>query len=370
MAGKKKGCFVVFMVLIGAGLFGANYWAVSGIGNGIREAILEETDFPPVLKGFTGVIPMGRFSADYLEAKTRIEENLLEIKTTDISLHLDPAKYLRELYEIRNLQVESVVASYAMPEENLSFQGRFAIVANSTQSGPDDNPPGSLWTEELKVRLKSLDANYRNRELNLLNKANLELLPVNFVPEAGLQGQTDFHFEGFLTPDETTDRVKIDGTYQSENQHLRVEASLNSLQFPPRVKWIDQWLQEGEGVQLADVISSGSVSYRIHGEMEGNIFKGEMWLRALRPRFGKALRDLAEDYPVAPLLDLLERQSETIELGPIQIDEDLSTPILESGALIIGGLTKEFFELSSQNNSGESLIDLFRKRRGGSSGDE
>ena len=362
MAGKKKGCAILFLLIGVAVLFGANYWAVGKIGSGIREAILGETDFPPVLKGLSGVLPMGRFSADYLEVKSRIEEHLVVLKTTDISLHLDPKKYLQEQYDIRSLRVDTLDASYSIPEEDLTFQGRFGVEANSSISSPATNPPGSLWAERLEVQLQSLKAKYRNRDLDLIQKAQFFLHPFNLVPETGLQGETVFDFAGQLTPEEDLNLLRVKGEYRSEDESLSMEAHLESVQFPTRVEWLDRWLEE-EGVQMTDLVTSGSASYRIKGDLEGDLFKGEMILRVLNPKFGPALRDLAKDGPTPAirLMDLLEKQTEVVEIGPIRIEEDLSTPFVESSQYLVGGLASAVMKLTAKEEGG-SVIDLFRDR--------
>lgn len=359
MAGKRKGRFLVVAVIGIGGLIGSHYWAMGKIEEAIRTGIQEETAYPPILKGFTGMIPTGSFSLDYLEVKSQVEENLLELKTSNVSLHIDPAKYLSGQYELKTLDIEAILVSFSIPEENLKLNGRFEVDAKSSVPGPLDNPEGSLWAQEAEVRLDSLTAALGLNEWDILSKAALKLMPLNIVPEEGLRGPVEFDFKGLLTPNEESNLLLAKGNYDSASQTLEIDATLSSVVFPTRIKWLEEWLRGQEGVEVAELIESGSLSYRISGSLEGDVFKGNMTLRLLQPHFGKELRVLVEEFPIGTsLLDLLEEGVDPIEIGPIEIDENLVTPEIESATLILAGLTREFFELNSRRGP-QGLLDLF-----------
>lgn len=363
---RAVGCLSLLLLGVVGLLVGGHWWAIRGIENSLRESIQDEAGYPPLIKGFTGLLPLGKFSLDSMQVKADIEGALLELQSGSVQLHLSPPAFLSDRYEIRSLRIPLLKTEFNQPDQNARVWGDVKIEASSSAPGPADAPEGTLWAEALDIQASGVKGSLSGKEWELINLATLRAVPFQLVPEIGVAGPMDFDLRGRLTPDDQGDLFFAKGAIDATGARFDIDAGLSALRFPTRIPWIDPLLSEEEGVVSSDFIQSGSLSYRLTGKLEGDVFKGAMILRAHQPKFGTALRDLAkeasESIPVDLnlLLDAIESRTETIEIGPFDLDENLATPEIESAPLLLGGLTRELFKLST-GGGGDSPFNLFQR---------
>lgn len=337
---RKK--WLILLVVFLVGIVGVHQWVVLQIKGIACDTLRDSSNYPARIQSLKGFLPTATFWAKNVEFKTAFGNDALDWKIPSLSLDLNPECFFVSRYSIENLEARNLGWVLRLRDLRAKFEGDLTVLASSTTPAPDNLPEDTVWSEALELSSNHPTGEINGAKIDLVRETSLRIEPFSFR-----NGQPvlpfDFDLRVSLTEDEEGPAFLARGHQDQVQHHVNADLRAVAMDLPTverclrTASGLDPTM--GEFAKLArSWVQGGSFSVRLQTEMTPEIVKGRITVRLQSPRFGEGLKNFElADQPVAPFLQAFERRTDTIQLGPVPFEEDLTTAKDEAWGMLQTG---------------------------------
>lgn len=356
---KRRVLLFLVLLLVMLGIVG-NQFLVMTIRSEIEKGLREESLYPVKIGRFFGALPIGRFWFGDAQFITPMDGVKVEWTIPKGFLNLKASAALTPVWAVDGLLIENLRSVVRTDDGNLTVEGVFELFGKSIGSMPNELPPGSIWCPHVSLTSPSIDGLWLNNPLGSLHDSRLVVSPFAFFPDSGkFILPFDFSLNTFLTPDTTKSQVSVKGNMTPEKNELSADIQLLSID-PATIDQViasaSKILVELREEKASNYIRDGSISVRLRADANPRMVKGEITLRLKGLQFGDLIREseFAGDQ-TERILGMVEKRTDTLQLGPVPFAEDLSTPEEEAVDQIQKGFIAEAARLAVGSGLMEGL---------------
>jgi hypothetical protein len=309
--------------------------------NKVLDVLQKESPAPAQVQVFRGFLPIGQIWFRQLDFTSKLGNHLIQWNLPNGMVDLGFWAYLKGAYLIEELNLTD--ANWKTTLGGWDFKGIFNVKGLSKETIPVKETAKTIWCEKVNLTSPVIQGIFQDQTYPLVYQGQAVFTPVCIQPE-GLVMPVHFEIAGKFTPTENATRLTATGNLFPSENRMNVDLALVAVEVPVLERYLGIASQNPgfPKIQVADWIRDGSLSVRLEANAQPEQIAGNLTLRLKRVRFGPQITEseLVGD-TLSPILQSLETQDDTLQLGPVAFQENLDTPEEEAFTQIQRGLASE-----------------------------
>ena len=339
--GRKK--WLILLIVFLAGLAGVHQWVVLRIKSIATDTLRDSSNYPARIQSLRGFLPAGAFWAKNAEFKTTFGEDSVDWEIPNFYLNLNPECFITNRYSIEELVARDLTWLVRLRGLRAKLEGDLTVLASSRTAPPEGLPEETVWSESLELVSNHPTGEINEVSIDLIRKTRLRVEPFSFRNGEPVL-PFDFDLKVCLSDDDEGPLLLARGRQDQINHHVEADLRAVALDLPTVERYLktvavlDPTLGE-IGKIARSWVESGSFSVRLQTDVTAETAKGQITIRFIAPRFGEELKQQQlADQSLEPFLEAFEGRTDTIQLGPVSFQEDLTTSKEEAWEMIQTGL--------------------------------